>query len=180
MKKLLIFVVLALFATVSTVSAQTCDCEGLQAQIDALTARIEALEGNAPAADLAPEQEAVEAGDFAPVVIGDFTVELVSWELGTTQYTNVNYIQINYRFTNNSTESASFGWEIGRKAFQDGIELKTHIFIDGETVTDIRPGKSIEVKDGFQIRNDQSEIELEFTPLIAYKPDIITRVIQLH
>lgn len=177
MRRLFILLIVIL-AIVPAVSAQTCDCESLQAQIDALTARIEALEGGAPAE---VEDEISEAaGSFEPVVIGDFTVELVDWELGVTQYTNVNYIQITYRFTNNSTESASFGWKIGRKAFQDGIELKSHLFMDGETVTDIRPGKSIEVKDGFQIRNDQSEVELEFTPLIAYKPDIITRVIQLH
>ena len=177
MKKYCIFVVIALLAIMSSASAQTCDCEGLQAQIDALTARIEALEGNAPAVQDEPAAEI--SGDFEPVVIGDFTVELIGWELGTTQYTNIDYIQLNYRFTNNSSESASFGWKISRKAFQDGIELKTHLFLDGETTTDIRPGKSIEVKDGFQIRDNQTEIELEFTPLIAFKPDVITRIINI-
>ena len=44
MKKFLVFVLLLILIVVSSSSAQTCNCEDLQAQIDSLTERVEALE----------------------------------------------------------------------------------------------------------------------------------------
>ena len=179
MKKIFVFVLLAILAIVPSVYAQTCNCEDLQAQIDALTARIEALEGGAPVAE-AVEEEAAASSDFEPVVIGDFTVEYISHEAKTAQYTGLKYIDIHYRFTNNSSEEASFGWKISRKAYQNDIELGSHIVMDSEQVTDIRPGKSIEVIDSFKLRDDQSVIELEFRPFLVLKADPVTRFLNLQ
>lgn len=177
MKKYLVIIVIALMVVVSTAYTQTCDCDSLQAQIDELTARIAALEGSATSAEAA--EETATTGDFEPVVIGDYTLELIDWKIDTRKYSDEKYIEIHYRYTNNSSESKSFGWSIGRKAYQDGIGLNSTIITDSETVTDIRPGKSIEVRDGFKIRSEETEIELEFTPFMAYKAEPITRFIAI-
>ena len=52
--------------------------------------------------------------------------------------------------------------------------------MDSEQVTDIRPGKSIEVIDSFKLRDDQSVVELEFRPFLVLKADPVTRFLNLQ
>lgn len=169
MKKLLIFVVLALFAIVPAVSAQTCDCEGLQAQIDALTARIEALEGNAPVVE-ADQEEPATAGDFEQVSIDGYTLDYIGYELAKN-YKGEDIINISYTFTNNSDKAKSFMWALNCTAFQDGIELKDYYGTDTENSTDIRPGKSITVISSYYLRSMSEPIELNFDPLISFNSE---------
>ena len=170
MKKLYIFVVLALLAISSAVSAQTCDCEGLQAQIDALTARIEALEGKAPSAasqsvsadETASEVPAVVSiGDFEQVVVKDYTLDYLGYEMAKN-YEGKDYVRIKFHYTNNSNESESYMWAVSTTAFQDGIELKEAYIDDSERGTEIRPGKSIDIIEAFYLRSLTTPIELEF------------------
>ena len=176
MKKLFVFVLLASLAIVSSVSAQTCDCESLQAQIEALTARVEALEGgNVAAAE--PASEA--SGEFEQVVVGDFTLDLVGWELKKS-ITGEDYIEITYLFTNNSNDTASCGWKITQTAYQDGIEAKNRIVMNSESVTEIRPGKSIEVKQGFTLRSLTEPIEIGYKPFLSMGDPVAVRFINLQ
>ena len=114
---------------------------------------------------------------FSPVEVGDFRLEYIGHSIETAAYTGTDYVEIRYRFTNNSTETTSFSWSISTKAFQNGIELNDYFLTGSESVTDIRPGMSIIVKDGFQIRSKQDWIELEFRPLLSLRPDTVTRTL---
>lgn len=176
MKKVLLFIVLASLAVFSVASAQTCDCEGLQTQIDALTARIEALEGGTVTVPETPQAEASD--DFKQVVVGDFTLDLIGWELKKS-LTGDDYIEITYLFTNNSIETASCGWNIQQTAYQDGIEVKSRVLLDSESTTEIRSGKSIEVKQGFTLRSLTDPVEIEYKPFLSSKPPVATRFINI-
>ena len=178
MKKYFVLLVFCILVTVTTVSAQTCDCENLQAQIDALTARIEMLEGNTSAA-ISEGEKSDASSDFETVVIGDFTLDLVKSELKKS-LTGDDYIEITYLFTNNSTETASCGWKIQETAFQDGIEIKSRILMDSESTTEIRPGKSIEVKSGFTLRNLTDQVEIGYKPFLSMGDAVETRFINIQ
>lgn len=175
MKKICFFIILIILTITSAVSAQTCDCEGLQAQIDALIDRIEALEGGIVAASEEPEA----SGDFAQVVIGDFSLDLIGWELKQS-LTGDDYIEITYLFTNNSNDEASFGWKIQQTAYQDGIEIKSRIILDSESTTDIRPGKSIEVKTAFTLRNLTDPVEIGYKPFLSMGKSVEVRFIDIQ
>ena len=174
MKKLFVFVLLATLSIISSVSAQTCDCENLQAQIDALTARIEALESGAPVTEAVEET----SGEFEQVVVGDFTLDLIGWELKKS-LTGDDYIEITYLFTNNSNDTASCGWKIQQTAYQDGIEAKSRIIMNSESTTDIRPGKSIEVKQGFTLRSLTEPIEIGYKPFLSSGDPVAVRFIEI-
>ncbi len=168
MKKLFVFVLLAVLAIASSVSAQTCDCENLQAQIDALTARIEALEGGAPVTEAA--EAVAETSDFEPVTVKDYLVEFVGYEFDKT-YDGKDIIKITFHYTNNSSESKSYVWAVSLTAFQDGIELKDAYVADNERGTEIRPGKSIDIIQGFYLRDTAEQIEMEFDVPISFNDD---------
>ena len=182
MRKLFILLI-AVLAIVPAVSAQTCDCENLQSQIDALTARIETLEGKAPAqqapaassqpASAEAVQEAPAAavyGDFEQVAVKDFTLDYLGYEFGKT-YDGKDTIQITFHYSNNSDESKAYIWAISTTAFQDGIELKDAYVEDSERSTEIRPGKGIDIIEGFYLRSLTEPIELEFDTPISFNDD---------
>ena len=102
---------------------------------------------------------------FEPVVIGNLMLEYLGNSVKTS-YDGEKYVEINYRFTNNSTETISFGAGFSISAFQDGTEMKVHGLLDDEEWTDIRPGNSIIVKDAYYLRNNSQVIELEFYPFL--------------
>ncbi len=131
-----------------------------------------------PITPLPQSTKASSPGGFDPVIIGDFRLDYLGHSIQTATYTGTRYVEIRYNFTNNSSETTSFGWSISTKAFQDGIELTDYIILGSEAVTEIRPGKSITIKDGFQIRSETSAIELEFTPFLSLWADIISRTIK--
>lgn len=164
MRKLFILLI-AILAVVPAVSAQTCDCENLQAQIDDLTARIEALEGDTagntvpvtasqsePAEVVREAPAAAVSGDFEQVVIKDFTLDYLNYEFGKT-YDGKDIIKITFHFANKSNESKAYIWAISTTAFQDGIELKDAYVDDSERNTEIRPGKAIDIIEAFYLRS---------------------------
>ncbi len=182
---LFIAVFIAVLAIVPAVSAQTCDCENLQAQIDALTARIELLEEKnhvqEPAAStqsgvaetVQGTSAAAVSGDFEQVVIKNFTLDYLGYEFGKT-YDGKDIIKITFHYANNSDESKAYVWAISTTAFQDGIELKDAYVEDNEKSTEIRPGKAIDIVEGFYIRSTTEPIELEFDIPISFNDDLKT------
>lgn len=100
------------------------------------------------------------------IIVGKYQLEFLGYRTGTNIFTEKRYIELTYRFTNTSDSDASFGWNVFTKAFQDGIELQTHYFTDSESMTDVKPGVSIVVKDGFDLRSD-SPIQLEYKTFLG-------------
>lgn len=117
---------------------------------------------------------------FDPVDLGDFLIEYFGNSVKTDKYTGREYVEITYRFTNNSSKTTSFILGIGRQAFQGGIEMEFNSPPESELLTDIRPGASIIVKDGYELRNDNPVVELEFRPLFDYSKPAVTRTITLR
>lgn len=120
---------------------------------------------------------------FDPVIIGDFRLDFLGYKLRTS-ITGTNYIELNYRFTNNSNKTTSFGYSISTDAYQDGVGMSFYIPGYSDTVTDIRPGMSINITDAFQLRTDTNNlnplIELEFRPFLEVWQRPITRQIRLR
>lgn len=79
-------------------------------------------------------------------------------------------IAVFYEFTNNSDETTSYAYTFSTKAFQNGIELDTSIFlmedIEDNRYKDIRPGISVEVYSLFKPQDD-SVVELEVAKWIS-------------
>lgn len=119
------------------------------------------------------------AAVFEPVDLGDFLIEYIGNSVKTDKYTGREYVEITYRFTNNSSKTTSFILGIGRQAFQGGIEMEFNSPPESELLTDIRPGASIIVKDGYELRNDNPVVELEFRQLFDYSKTAVTRTITL-
>ena len=71
-------------------------------------------------------------------------------------------------FRNNSAESTSFGWALGYRAFQNGIELEStwpahsqETEADDMLYEDIAPGESTMAAVCYLLRNEQSPVEFE-------------------
>ena len=81
---------------------------------------------------------------------------------------------VDFTFTNNSDESASFMFTANAKAFQDGIELESAIIGDdkkydsGAAMKDIKPGKSLKVQAAYVLDNKKADVEVEVTELISF------------
>lgn len=79
-------------------------------------------------------------------------------------------IAVFYEFTNSSDETTSYAYTFSTKAFQNGIELETSIFlmedIEDNRYKDIRPGVSVEVYSLFKPQDD-SVVELEVAKWIS-------------
>lgn len=172
MKKIFLLVVLAALAAFSAVSAQTCDCESLQAQVDELTARVEALEAGL----VSGSPSTYDIYDL--VTLGDFGVSYVSHDF-IMDYSDRLAIEIRFMFYNNSENPASYNWSVNLDAYQDGIELGSSIVIDSQDLTEVEPGKYLMVKQAYVLRNTTDSIRLEFTPMNDLNADPVIRVLGL-
>lgn len=127
-----------------------------------------------------PQKQTEVPSKLDPIIIGDFQLDYLGYTRGKYISSDEEYIEISYRFTNNSKETEAFGYNISTKAFQDGIELPFHIVIGSELSTEIRPGKSITVIDGFQLRSNSPVIELEFEPMFSLFAQPVRRTLVMR
>ena len=116
---------------------------------------------------------------FDPVDLGDYLIEYIGNSVKTDKFTGREYVEITYRFTNNSSKTTSFMMGVDRQAFQDGVEMSFNSPLESELLTDIRPGASITVKDGYELRNNNPVVELEFRKSFDYSKPAVMRTITL-
>ena len=97
--------------------------------------------------------------------IGAFNVKYKN----STVYTKSNgkkILIVTYSFTNNSSENASFAWNIDDNAFQNGIELERGFvygydgYDSGSSSRNIQPGKSMDIQEAYELRDD-SKVEIQ-------------------
>lgn len=76
-------------------------------------------------------------------------------------------------FYNNSSKSISYNSALSRAVFQDGYEIDDNIRDEINTMTSIRPGMSIDVKECYKLRSpiDKGIIEIEVRPFMDGNPD---------
>lgn len=149
-------------------SSCTCDCESLQAQIDKLTDELRVLKGEFEVKD---PSEIPSIEDHKHIIIHDFTLDYQNFELDKTE-DGEDIVYIYYTFTNYSDKTTSFTTPLYRTAFQDGIQLESNISSYGtENNTQIRPGKSIDVRDSFYLRDLTNPLELEYDESFSWTND---------
>lgn len=93
----------------------------------------------------------------------------------TTDYAGNQALLVNFTFTNNSDDEASFAVNIMDKAFQNGVQLDTAIVADADTSTSlntIKPGATINVSQAFAL-NDTSPVTVEVSETFSFSSDLI-------
>lgn len=124
---------------------------------------------SAPAAE--PEQTG--AGE-----LGDYYVEIKGAAL-TKDYEGKPVIVVTYAWTNNSNKTTSAMVAVYGKAFQDGVSLETAIVMSddsyesGTSMTEVRPGTTIDVQSAFVLNSETSVVEFELSELISFSDDVV-------
>ncbi len=101
-----------------------------------------------------------------------------------------NLLIVDFVFTNNSTEAASFGSALETNLFQDGIQLSSgylpynHPLNDDSTgsnnYTDIMPGNSLTVREVYELNNATSPVTVTSVDSISYNnAQIMSKTIAL-
>lgn len=102
------------------------------------------------------------ANSLAGGDVGDYHIDILSIEM-TKDMGGADAILINYLFTNNSKESASFWMDVSAKVYQDGIECSQAYTLDGlsSTMKDVQAGGSLEISRAYALNNDYDDILIE-------------------
>ncbi|MFV0399542.1 MAG: DUF5067 domain-containing protein [Oscillospiraceae bacterium] len=103
--------------------------------------------------------------------IGDYHVAITGAAMGT-DYEGKDVLIVTYEWTNNSEETTSFIFSFTHQAFQNGIECESAIGVDGvesaDSMKDIRPGATLEVKEAYVLGDTTSPVEVEVTELMSF------------
>ena len=107
--------------------------------------------------------------------VGDYYVEIKSASL-STDYEGNPAIIITYSWTNNSEDTTSAMTSVSCSAFQDGVGLETAIILDdaydaGSSMTEVRPGTTIDVQSAFVLLDETSVVEIEVGEWITFESD---------
>ena len=151
-----------------------------------------ALEGEPPPS---AETEVVDVGltlaacgkEDAPsdpdhIVIGDYELQYKGASI-MTDSEGKDAVVLTMDFTNNGKDAADYLWSIYEKAMQDGIELEGAIvyvsedsfkMVSDSQFTEIAPGKTIEVRSAYTLRDAENPVEVTFTDLLEKYEETIT------
>lgn len=113
----------------------------------------------------------------------DYTYEIKKYDI--KKIDGISCILIYSDFTNNSDNSASADDNMLLRAFQDGVELERvyDSSYSDETKNyekNIKPGKTIEICEVYQLSNKKSDVELEITNAFLIGGDIAKGTIKLY
>lgn len=114
-------------------------------------------------------EESEEESNAEETVDSEFNVELLSTSI-SQDYEGKPVLVVEYNFTNNSDESASFMFSCQDKAFQNGIECDNTVFgcdeIDSQQqLNEIQPGTTYALKIGYHLQDTTSPVDIEVTSL---------------
>lgn len=113
--------------------------------------------------------------------LGDYEVTIKDYEI-MEDYDGKDAIVISYDFTNNSEEAASFDVACMYSVFQNGIELEyTSVYPDPDsfdalndvTMTEIQPGKTIEIKTCHVLGDLTSPVDVEVEEFLGSGDKIV-------
>ncbi|MCA0251248.1 MAG: DUF5067 domain-containing protein [Actinobacteria bacterium] len=135
------------------------------------------------APDATPEEE--PATEEEPSAESEYAVAIDGHSL-TKDHDGKPVLVVDFTFTNNSEDAASFMFALRAKAFQDGIELEDAILIGNKkydsanTMKEIKPGKSLKVQQAFSLDNKKDDVEIEVTKLLSFDDALLaTKTITL-
>lgn len=102
--------------------------------------------------------------------IGDYHIKIVSARLGK-DYSDKDVLIVTYEWTNNGDEEQSFSLSFSDKAYQDGIECSSSLFVDGVDINklsqDVKPGATLTLEAAYLL-NDTSDVTVEVGPWISW------------
>ncbi len=118
------------------------------------------------------------------IKLGDYTVEIKDANL-TKDDDGKDSIVLTLIYSNNSKKANSFLWSVSTQAFQDGIGLESNdsnIFTNlddftslfDDHMTDIQPGKSLELKMSYALNDKESPVEISFSGFLSDKENKVT------
>lgn len=118
--------------------------------------------------------------------IGDYVVSVKSYRI-VKNYDEEPVILVTYSFINNSDDSTSFGSTINHKAYQNGVELSTEIFmsmtVDDYDSTlefsDIQPGITLDIEVPYVLRDNSAPVEISLTELFSWTGDEAEYIIDI-
>ena len=102
---------------------------------------------------------------------GSGIVAITSAEIGTN-YNDEPALIVTYTFTNTTDKASSFTLAVTDKAYQDGVECKDTFSADmddGDQMTDVQPGVSIDVKVLYALRDTTTPVDITVTDLFGTK-----------
>lgn len=110
--------------------------------------------------------------------IGDYVVTIKSYRI-EKNYDEEPVILVTYNFINNSDDSSSFGTAINHKAYQNGVELSTEIFMsmtvdnyDGTLeFSEIQPGVNIDIEIPYVLRDSTADVEISLSEIFSWTGD---------
>lgn len=127
---------------------------------------------------------ALANGIIAEGDLGDYHVAIMSANRAT-DYTGSPAVKVTYMFTNNGTATEMFMSVISDMVFQNGVQCEVGIVMDGTdsmaSMTNVKPGASIEVTQAYVLRDTSSPIEIEVGKLFDFsdKPEKIVATVAL-
>ena len=95
---------------------------------------------------------------------GDAEVKLLS--VTTKKVRKTKYLLLKFNWRNVGSDATMFAVNVGVTVFQDGVELKNAPVYDSEIATQLKPGKSIDVVESYELRSDTGELEIVVDKLI--------------
>lgn len=116
------------------------------------------------------------------IVIGDYELQYKGASI-MTDSEGKDAVVLTMDFTNNGKDAADYLWSIYEKAMQDGIELEGAIvyvsedsfkMVSDSQFTEIAPGKTIEVRSAYTLRDAENPVEVTFTDLLEKYEETIT------
>lgn len=131
----------------------------------------------------APAAEQPADDNLIDLNTGKYIIKYTGHAVGT-DYEGKPCLIVYYDFTNNSDENASSAASVFMKAFQNGVQCDTAIFMEenealGNYLTEVQPGATINTAQCYSI-SDMSQVTLEASELIAFDDTKDTMVIQLQ
>ncbi|MBO5105570.1 MAG: DUF5067 domain-containing protein [Clostridia bacterium] len=113
--------------------------------------------------------------------LGEYNVNIKSCRLAK-DYEGKDIVIVNYGFTNNSDNSASFTFAISDKVFQNGVGLnKCYTAADSAKYSsdnqskDIKKGATIDVEVAYNLNDSTTPIEVECSELISFSDEKVTK-----
>jgi hypothetical protein len=159
----------ALLASTSDTKSFTYKDKTISYEVSALgkTWTVE-LEQTSSTPAAAPAEQKQQSNDFK-VTINDATF--------SQDYEKNPVIVVDFGFTNNSDETASFMSSVNAQAFQGGVELEGWaIGVEGlgseMAMADLKPGASVNVQQPFVLR-DESTVTVEVADMLSFDDSVI-------
>lgn len=105
--------------------------------------------------------------------LGNYYVEITGASL-STDYEGNPAIIVSYSWTNNSEETTMPMTTVTCSVFQDGVGADPAIIMDesydgDSTMTEVRPGTTINVQEAFVLSNTTSPVEVEISEWLTFE-----------